>query len=205
MALEYAKTPLDSDGKEVIARENYTLIPDALLLHPGTIPIFTIRHPCLTIPAAFKAMSAVEHTSNRANLLVASRTGWQRDLYDWYIDKGFSPLVIDTDDFIANPDLIRELCTLSGLDPTYLKFDWPKTTAEEKAGMMPMYVALQGTLLDSTGIVAGKARREIVVEEEAANWIEIHGVQQAALLRELLELSLPHYHYLTERKITLSK
>ena len=94
---------------------------------------------------------------------------------------------------------------MSGLDPTRLKFDWPSTTEAEKAEMMPMYVALQGTLLDSTRIVAGKARREIVVEEEIANWIEVYGVQQAALLRELLELSLPHYDYLTERRITPTK
>ena len=153
----------------------------------------------------FKALSSFEPTSNRANHLVDSRTGWQRDLYDWYIDNGFEPLVIDTDDFIADPDLVRKLCTLCSMDPEHLLLEWPATTEDEKAKMLPIFVALQETLLDSTGIVASKGKPHIVVEEEVATWSELFGEQQAAVLRELLDLSLPHYLYLSERKVRLNK
>lgn len=35
---------------------NISLIPETLLLYPGTIPLFTVRHPVLYVPFSIRAM-----------------------------------------------------------------------------------------------------------------------------------------------------
>ncbi len=56
---ELSWTVLQSRESEAGLRTNPTILPDAFLLQPRTVPIFTIRHPVLMIPSIYRAIAAV--------------------------------------------------------------------------------------------------------------------------------------------------
>ncbi|KXS95094.1 hypothetical protein AC578_9590 [Pseudocercospora eumusae] len=47
----------------VVPARNYTMILEDLMLLPGTLSIFTIRHPALIVPSAYRAMDEPESIS----------------------------------------------------------------------------------------------------------------------------------------------
>lgn len=186
----------------ILPARNYTMIPEDLMLLPGTVPIFTIRHPALIVPSAYRAMSEFEDSANRSNLIVASTLNWARELYDWYLAKGFEPLVAEAEDYMTNPKMVKNLAKKAGLDPEQCIFEWPAATREEQAQMFPRYVQLQQSLLNSTGLLQGKDRRNVVIEDEMQKWREEFGDQNAIFVKELVHASMPHYEYLRSRKTT---
>ncbi|KAF2158844.1 hypothetical protein M409DRAFT_61347 [Zasmidium cellare ATCC 36951] len=182
---------------------NFTLFPESVLLAPGTTVLLNIRHPALSGPGAFKGMRTLEHSWSEPGFLMARHLGWQREMYDWYVSKGITPIVVDAEDYMSSQEFVRHLAAKLGLSPEHCVFKWEKVSQEERAKMHPMYVRLQQTLLDSEGMVESKVRRNVNVDEEEKKWRAEWGDDAARLLKETTEASLPHYEYLMERRLRL--
>ena len=182
--------------------DNYTKIPDDLLLHPNTIPIFTTRDPRLTIPSVYRTLGLMElpHAAGVLNSFTATSTVWNRLMYDFYISQGITPLVIDADDFITSPDFVKSLSKRLGLDPEQLQFSWPAATEAEKKEMHPMYFASQRTLIESSGPISQLAAQNVDLAKEVEGWDAEFG-DDAVMMRQLLKLAWPHHKYLLEKKM----
>lgn len=191
----YNKTPGDKP-------RNFTLIPDSLLLHPGTVPIMTTRHPALTAPAGMAAMMNMENSGTRCNLMVAL-TLWQRELYDWYVVNGITPLVVEAEDYMSDEEVIRSLAKKAGLKPEKCVFKWEKTGEDQQKGMHPMYILLQQTLLNSEGLVKSKSIKKVDLDEEIVKWREQFGPDNAEWMAEKVRESMPDYEFLRSKKIVV--
>jgi hypothetical protein len=185
------------------APENWTKIPDSLLLQPGTVPLFTIRHPALTIPASYEAMSNLEKTLTRPNTLLVSTLAWHRELYDWYLSNGVTSIVAEAEDYMSSKEYVRGLAAKAGLSPDHCIFQWEKVSEEEQRKMNKMYIKLQQTLINSEGMVEGKAKREVDLEKEYERWENMHGMGEAKFLRDLVERSMADYEYLKGKKFRI--
>ena len=191
---------LEASGR---SPENWTKIPDSLLLHPGTVPIFTIRHPALTFPAGYEAMKNLEKSFARPNVLLVSSLAWHRELYDWYLSNGITPIVAEADDYMSSKEYVQRLAAKAGLSPKDCIFQWEKVSEDEQSKMNEMYVKLQQTLINSEGIVEGKAKKEVDLEKEWERWENMHGVEEAAFLKDLVERSIADYEYLKGKKFKI--
>ncbi|EME86966.1 uncharacterized protein MYCFIDRAFT_77244 [Pseudocercospora fijiensis CIRAD86] len=93
----------------------------------------------------------------------------------------------------------EDLMLLPGTVPIFT-IRHPAATKEEQAQMLPGYVQLQQSLLNSTGLLQGKDRRNVVIEGEMQKWQEEFGEDNAILVKEFVNASMPHYEYLKSRK-----
>lgn len=72
---ERAREHVQSDrpAQDNLTKSNFTLIPNELLLYPGTIPLLTIRDPRMAVPSTHRAM--------RPQPQYAPDAAQQRELY----------------------------------------------------------------------------------------------------------------------------
>lgn len=182
---------------------NFTMIPDEVLLRPNTTVIMTNRHPGLVVPAGLQAMQAFEDSGTTSNQVYICTMHWQRVMYDWLLENGIKPVIVETEDYLTNPDIVRKLCSEVGLDPKHALFSWPRATEEEKAKMDPIIRSLLNSLLNSTGLDPSKAKPPPDMEEEQAKWEQKFGGEAAQFMRDLVEAAMPDYEYLRARKLTL--
>lgn len=201
--LRYFKS-LREGPSDSLSAENCTMIPDHLLLHPGTIPVFTIRDPRLAVPSAYRTMQlmGIEHGGGPVNYLSVTTPAWNRLIYDFYVSQGFDPLIIDPDDYVTDMDFVRALCGRIGLDPEQLNLSWPAASEAEKEKIHPMYYASQSTMIDSSGPDPARAGKNIDLEKSMQEWDNEFG-DDAVVMRELTELAKPHYEYLLSKKTKL--
>lgn len=136
----YITTP--SDSTEPTSESNPTLIPDRLLLHPGTVPVFTIRNPYLQVPSSYRIALGVFGGATYANCLAGIAGRWTRLLYDWYLAHGVQPIVVDADDYMSSEAFVRYLCEVTGLHPDEVLTRWEN---EEERGreLGKIYSAVQ--------------------------------------------------------------
>lgn len=176
---------------------NISDIPDTLLLRPGTVPVFTIRDPRITIPATFRVLQDMNlfHGSGRPNFTISTSPMWIRNLYSYFQANGIEPLIVDADDFITNPDLIKDLCTKLGLNVEQLLWSWTTPTPEERARTHRLFYASQRVLIESEGIRSELASINRNLETEEEQWRADFG-EDASMVEEMIELALPHYHWL---------
>lgn len=179
---------------------NVTDLPESLLLRRGTVPLFTIRDPRITVPATFRVLGDMDlpHGSGRPNFTVSASPLWIRNLYNYFTSKGIEPLIVDADDFLANPDLVKELCAKLGLDAKELLWSWPKPTADERAGLHPHFYASQRALIESEGIRPELASINRDLDAEKKAW-KIDFGEDASMVEEMIDLALPHYQWLKDR------
>lgn len=196
--LDYMTAPT-SEGA---SGDNCTLLPDNLLLHPGTVPVFTIRHPRLVVPSAHRAMQKIVADAGKPNTFLLACCVWTRWLYDFYVSHGIKPLVLDADDYMTSEDLVRGICTRAGLNPKEAVFSWSTVSDEEKETLERPYVAVQSTFMSSTGANPGRAAKNVDLDEEEARWAEEFSAD-LPFIQELVQLSMPHYDYLYERRLKL--
>lgn len=201
--LEYVTREWNTEKPTANYARNYTLFPEKLLLHPGTAVVLNIRHPALTGPGAYRGMSLIEQSLNKANFLMARHLGWQREIYDWYVSKGITPIIVDAEDYMSSKEFVRLLAQKLDLDPEGCVFEWERVGESEQREMHPMYVKLQQTLLNSEGMVEGKVRREVDVDVEERKWRDEFREEVAGMLRETAEAEMMHYEYLRERRLRL--
>ncbi|KAK8004539.1 protein-S-isoprenylcysteine O-methyltransferase [Apiospora arundinis] len=176
-------------------------IPDDLLFAPGTLPVLTIRDPRLTVSSTYRVLAAMglPHGSGRPNFLISTSTLWIRRLYEAYRSRGIEPVVVDADDLMTSPEFARHVCAKLGLDPESACLSWEATSAEEKAKLHPMEYASQKFLIDSTGIDESRAAKNQDMEAQVQGWPAEFG-EDVELVREMVDLAMPHYQYLYERR-----
>lgn len=183
-------------------KDNFTMMPDKLLLYPGTVPILTIRNPRLVVPSAHRAMRTIIKGGGRANLLVVTNQIWCRLLYDYFSANGIEPLVIDADDYMTSRDFVRGLCKRAGLNPEEAVFSWSQSTEDQKKQLPQAHVEIQSTLMNSGGMNPGRAAKNLDLEAEEKNWEEEFGTD-ANLIQDLIRLAMPHYDYLYGRRLVI--
>ena len=201
--LEYINLASEG-GPSVHEGENFTAIPDALLLTPGTIPIFTIRDPRVAVPSAFRTLSrfGLTHGSGRPNFLLSTGLIWSQVLYDHYVSKGIQPIIVDGDDVMTNEEYVRFLCTRAGLDPAEVYTRWSVPTDAERKDIHPMFYASQSFLIESSGIDPGRAAKNVDMEAELAKWDDEFGAD-TVLIRDAVKAAAPYYRYLYERRLQM--
>ena len=184
--------------------ENFTMIPDSLLLAPYTTPIFVIRNPRMAVPSAFRVLKnmGISDGGGRSMALVTTCNVWSRVLYDYYIERNVIPLVLDADDYLCNHDFVRRICELLGLDSDKARFSWPAITEEEKDKLHPMEFFSAEELFVSTGPDASRTLENMERELELHKQREEFG-DSAKLISELIAYAMPHYEYLWERRVRL--
>lgn len=199
-------------GSASEAHTNITVLPDYILLRPGTIPIINFRHPflvCDGLIRGFRELPAYrEDPMIDKLLLLGGNLRWQRLMYDWYVEHGvplgIEPMLLDADDFLGpeKESLMRRLCDrVPGFDIDSVIYSWSKTTPEELANMSEDKKQALKTLLASDGVMEGKDMRNRSLHSEMVNWVGKWGQDNADRLRRLVEQAMPDYEYLMERRL----
>lgn len=125
-------------------------------------------------------------------------------MYDWYLEKGVEPVIVDADDYMTSREFMRQLAVRIGLDPDHVVFNWPKATEQELLNIQPPIAArIKKTLLSSDGIIPGHDARALKLDDEEQEWREEFGEPTASFLKELVDRTMPHYEYLHERRLRL--
>ncbi|UJO24992.1 hypothetical protein CLAFUW4_14639 [Fulvia fulva] len=163
----------------------------------------TIRHPAFVVPAAYDALSNSEKSGNISNYLIPTNYSWQTQLYNFYVANGITPVVAEAEDYMSSPEFVRHLASEAGLDASTCLFEWDAMSEDDQAAQHPMYVKLQQTLINSTGLVPGKVKGAPVLEDEERKWREKFGVEGAVSIKEMVEWAMPDYEYLRDRKLRL--
>ncbi|KAF4555551.1 Hypothetical protein D9617_2g055120 [Elsinoe fawcettii] len=197
---------------------NETFMPDAFLL--SFAPSFIIRHPALALTSMYRAQRDM-YGPDMA--LMSIRAKWwhevtsvipTRKLYDWYVSQfpqydtnGSAavkwPIVLDADDVLASPEIVRKYARATGLDEGKLKFEWePERKPGEKFMGPKFQERFSDTIANSTGIRQDKKAGNIDLEKEVAKWKEEFGAEAAGELEKRLKEEMEHYEYLRERKLT---
>ena len=184
--------------------ENVTLIPNDILLHAGTLPIFNIRDPRLAVTSANRTMAKMDlpQGGGRPNYLITTCPIWSCVLYDFYVSNGIQPLIVEADDVITDEEFVRHICSKAGLDPAQAYTSWPAAAQEDLDKMHPMYYASQSTLINSTGANAAHAAKNVDFDAEEKKWAEEFG-DDLPLVKEMIELATPYYQYLWERRLKM--
>ena len=182
--------------------ENFSLVPDSLLLRPGTIPLISIRDPRLCVPSAYRVLERMNlpHAGSRSFFLVTTCNVWNCVLYNFYKAHGIDPVVVDADDYMTSEAFVQSLCVRLGLDPSQVRFEWDAATSEQKEKEIhPMQYASQNTLYESSGVIAERAAKNSDLVDASVKWKNEFG-DDAGLVEEMVALAMPHYQYLYERR-----
>lgn len=198
---EYMKS-LTSSKPYHLRDENFTLVPDSLLLRPGTIPLISIRDPRLTVPSAYRVLERMNlpNGGSRAFFLETTCNIWNCVLYNYYKSHGIEPIIVDADDYMTDEMFVRNLASKLGLDPVKMKFEWDAVTDRQKeTEIHPMLYASQNTLYESSGVIAGRAAKNCDFSDVPDKWKEEFG-DDAGMIEEMVGVAEPHYQYLYERR-----
>ena len=199
--LEYIQL-LTSSKTCHLRSENFSIVPDSLLLRPGTIPLISIRDPRLSVPSAYRVLERMNlpHAGSWAFFLTTTCNVWNCVLYNFYKSHGIEAVVVDANDYMTSETFVRGLCVRLGLDPSKVRFEWDAVTREQKEKEIhPMQYASQTTLYESSGVIAGRAAKNSDFTDVSVNWKEEFG-DDAGLIEEMVGLAMPHYQYLCERR-----
>lgn len=195
-------------GKSSVAHHsNPTVLPDEILLHPGTKPIITFRHPVLMVDGVYRGWITISPDKPLREMSLVSTLHWSRLMYDWFLDNGeengIKPILLDADDYIGpqKEAVMEKVCAQAGLDSRAVIYTWQSATPEELAAMPPLIVQVKQTLLASDGVMPEYAARERNLDKEMASWTEKYGEEVAQYLRELVAKTLPDYNYMHERRL----
>jgi len=181
---------------------NFTLVPNSLLLYPGTIPLISIRNPRLAVPSTMRVLDRMNlpHGGSRAFLLETTCNIWNVLLYKFYKSHGIEPMVVDAEDFMTSEEFVRGLCARLGLDPERVCLKWEAVTKEQRdTEIHPMLYASQNTLFESKGVDAGRAKGEVDSVKEEKAWEQEFG-DDVGLVREMAGIAEPFYRWLYEKR-----
>ncbi|OAL18133.1 hypothetical protein AYO22_10910 [Fonsecaea multimorphosa] len=203
--------------------QNQTVLPDSLLTK--CIPTFLIRHPALVFPSLYRTCVDLEGPEQaRKNADGSFRMEmtwrWSRNMWEWYnrqVNDGTHargasgddrisgspwPIILDADDVILHPSVMKRYCQIVGLDPDRCQFEWESATAEEQQSLHAFERRMKSSLLSSTGLIKeGKTAVGLDIEREAQKWKDEFGEEEAEKLRSWVEDAMPDYEYLRERRL----
>jgi hypothetical protein len=133
-------------------------------------------------------------------------------MYDWYIEylkrerptNTLWPIVLDADDIMTNPELVRHYAKLIGMDPTKLKFTWAPGTTPKSVGLRETLVGHMTTTINaSAGIVEGKTSAGLDLDTKISQWKVEFGEETGIHLEKLVRDAMPDYEFMLSRKLTL--
>ncbi|KAI0869585.1 hypothetical protein GGS24DRAFT_478434 [Hypoxylon argillaceum] len=189
---------------------NLTSLPDEFLKTWN--PTILIRHPALMLPSLFRtAKKGVEvNGKRRANdepYEIEATLKFVRSLYDFYADHFGKdsqwPIVLDADDVIAYPELVKKYAGFVGLDPEKTRFSWEKASPEQLGELMSAEKIMLGSINASTGVDKGKMAGNINIDTEAEKWRSEFGEESGRKLERWVRTTMPDYEYLRSRRLTL--
>lgn len=193
---------------------NVTVLPDEFLA--SWFPVFLIRHPAIIFPSYYRtycthwAKTESEREAMKGEIQSAMSLRWVRSLYNWYMalweqldSKDIpQPIILDAEDFMADPEIIARFCDVVGLDRSKLQLSWEAASKETLENTNPGDRRMKDTLLASTGIDPEKIKREVSLEEEMRKWEVEFGEAGALELADWVKSALPDYEFLRSRKFT---
>jgi hypothetical protein len=133
-------------------------------------------------------------------------------MYDWYLEyfkkaeptNTFWPAVLDADDIMTRPELVRRYAALIGMDPTKLKFSWDPATKLEAEGLRESLISkLTITINASAGVIESKAWAGLDLDTKAQEWRVEFGEEEGMKIEKLVRDAMPDYEFMLSRKLTL--
>ncbi|PYH98461.1 hypothetical protein BO71DRAFT_395246 [Aspergillus ellipticus CBS 707.79] len=204
---------------QTFSPSNKTVLPDEYLRSWQLT--FIIRHPALAWPSMYRALVKIkeigglsERESNgfwKTNMTLR----WTRLLYDWCLEQGDTPLLLDAEDVIHHPQVVTRFCEQTGMDKETLKFDWDgepeegngprmsKGNTEQQDMQLKINSIMVSSLASSSGIMKDKAPLTIDIAGEMAKWKAEFGEEAATRMEEAVLESMPDYEYLKARRLTV--
>lgn len=198
---------------------NPTLFPDEFLM--TWKPTFLIRHPALAFPSLYRALLELEGCDDEDDELQVlgqhcMTLRWARLLYTWYKqtsqmqhpwpyeqDDVEWPIVLDADDVISNPELVRKYTEMLRLDSSELAFSWTPATNQELLQMDTATKRYLDTLLGSGKIMKDKTSDNIDIEMQSKQWKTEFGEAAATRIEQLVREAMPDYEMLKANRLTL--
>ncbi|KIW34200.1 uncharacterized protein PV07_00993 [Cladophialophora immunda] len=209
----------DTEEREA---QNQTVLPDAFLR--TWTPTFLIRHPALVFPSLYRTcvdLEGPEQARKNADgsFRIEMTWRWSRNLWEWFRRQGNDestsqwvfgddklsgsswPIILDADDVILQPDVIKRYCQIVRLDPDRCQFEWESATAEEQQSLHAVERRMKSSLLSSTGLIKGKTAVGLDLEREAQEWKDEFGEEEARKLLSWVKDAMPDYEFLRERRL----
>ncbi|KAL8687617.1 MAG: hypothetical protein Q9218_006263 [Villophora microphyllina] len=197
---------------------NPTLFPTTILQKFQVV--FLIRKPSSSIPSLYRCFIPPLSDQTDEHLLDPTELGYRemRILLDHLYpsagqsldapltksDRGDEPLLIDADDFLAQPDTtIRSLCTALSIrySPSMLHWDSPDDHAYASS-LFEKYAGYHQDALNSTGLYSKPAPaqgpRMRSRQEEDQEWRSKYGDDAARMIREVVDQCQEDYEYLKQ-------
>lgn len=208
----------ESYDPQSFSPSNKTVLPDEYLRSWQVA--FIIRHPALAWASMYRAMTKIKGFGGMGGkeFMGVWKTNttlrWTRMVYDWCLEQGTQPVLVDADDVTHNPAAVKRFCELTGLDPEKMQYEWSEETVkgtgpgmhdtenEHYEMQIKINCVMRSTVDASSGIVKDKTPTgpiDIAVEME--KWKAELGDEAAQLLHEAVLESMPDYEYLKERRI----
>ncbi|KAL8783284.1 MAG: hypothetical protein Q9213_004718 [Squamulea squamosa] len=178
-----------SNVNGIIRKTNPSVLPDSFVRTLS--PIIQIRHPAISIPSYYRAMTSIKATDDISSdrFLSGTTYAWSRKTFDWFcehvyhqrkeISRGHHswPPVVDGDDLVnENERIVAAICSLANLNEKGITKEWSPISKEIRQKQPENFKRFLSTLQASTGIIkSGLKGEDIVVEEEAKKWVEEFG------------------------------
>ncbi|KAB5513510.1 hypothetical protein GE09DRAFT_629929 [Coniochaeta sp. 2T2.1] len=192
------------DDGEKQGEDNVTMLSDAYLSQWRLV--FLIRHPAMSAASLYRVtadavwQNNVDKASKLNYMRNSNRLAWTRKLYDLAKELNQDPLVIDADDVISEPDVVKKFAEKLGMDPTLVKTEWEPTSEEELQKKTPRAQRMLSTLLASSGLRRDKLAGDVDIAAEAAKWRDEFG-EGAKDIEAYVRESMPDYEYMRERRL----
>ncbi|OAL00809.1 hypothetical protein IQ06DRAFT_316839 [Phaeosphaeriaceae sp. SRC1lsM3a] len=177
---------------------NPTNLPDSFLL--SMQPIFQIRHPALMFPSMLRVQSKSfeGRNINEPSLYSTFTLSPSRMLFDWYLINAshWKPKVIDADDIMDDPNVVRQLCIETQLDPDAVQYEW-----EERHEENPIFARFLSTINASKGVVKGLDSRTLDLAAEKAKWMQEFGNEDGEKMAQFVDDAMPDYEYMLSQRV----
>lgn len=184
---------------------NISIFSDAFL--QTLCPTFLIRHPALMIPSYVRA--GRDMGGEEMIITTECSLRWSRQLYDWFTqnkpgDDSSLPVVLDAEDIMSQPTIVKKYSQLVGLDTSALQFTWDKRTDDEINVCDPLKRRMTDTLNASSGIISTTRMTGtgLQIDKEVEKWKHEFGADLAARIEESVRASLDDYEYLRTKRLT---
>ncbi|KAF4219337.1 hypothetical protein CNMCM8980_003068 [Aspergillus fumigatiaffinis] len=191
--------------------QNPTVLPSQYLV--TWRPIFVIRHPALSFASYYRtslrAYASKDMSPLRCEALETHRKtqmsfSFTRSLYDWYVewsitkgDTNIVPVLLDADDYISDPEIVRRLARELGLDESSVQCSWSPRTHQ---GVDYFLRVWRETVDSSRGVRKDKMVRNLDIGDEYMKWKAEFGDSVAHMLLDCVMNAMPDYHYLRSKR-----
>ncbi|KAI6776547.1 hypothetical protein HG530_000492 [Fusarium avenaceum] len=183
---------------------NKTVLSDEML--KSFKPLFLIRHPALSLASMYRAARSDTFQRETKEPSVTERSSiWIRSLFDFYEANqlGETPLILDADDMMTSPELVRKYVKLAGLNPDKLRFSWEKASPEVISKQSIIAQKMLSSLNASDKVNLDKVGGDLDIDVEAQKWRAEFGDVDAAKLENWVRAAMPDYEYMRSKRVTL--